>query len=165
MPPISELIGSNTGGPRPRAAAANPTDPSTPEHVKKRQPDKISNASDLYLETLKLDTATRKRARERGDLEEANAVFRDPRIDQLKESLRPYLESSARLAAQETSKLISTNDEEMMILAQQMRINQQRLAQEEEERNDPSNAGVSYREMLKRRLSNKNQSNTNMEDA
>jgi co-chaperonin GroES (HSP10) len=150
LPPLSELIGTNTGPIRtPRAVAeVDPTDPDKPVHTKKRQPDKIANTSDLYLETLKLDTATRQRARLRGDLDEANAIFKDPRINQIKEQLKPYLDSSARLAGKETSQLDTATAEEILF------AQQQRLLREQQE-NDPSNTGISYRELLKRRLSNK----------
>jgi len=150
LPPISELIGTNAVGVTPsRVAEADSTDSSNPAHTKKRQPDKIANTSDLYLETLKLDTATRQRARIRGDIEEANAVFKDPRIKQLKEQLKPYLESSARIAAKETSKLIETSEEEIL-------IRQQLLQQQmDAKKNDPSNSGLNYRELMKRRMSGK----------
>jgi hypothetical protein len=150
LPPVSELIGTNAMGVTPsREAEADSTDTSNPAHTKRRQPDKIANTSDLYLETLKLDTATRQRARIRGDIEEANAVFKDPRINQLKEQLKPYLESTARIAAKETSKLIETSEAEILI--------RQQLLQEQKDakKNDPSTSGLNYRELMKRRRSGK----------
>jgi len=159
LPPISELIGTNAGPMPTRVAEADSTDTSNPAHTKRRQPDKIANTSDLYLETLKLDTATRQRARIRGDIEEANAVFKDPRIKQIKEQLKPYLESTARIAAKETSKLIETSEEEILI--------RQQLLQEQKDakKNDPSNAGISYRELMKRRISGKTDEKSGMQNS
>jgi len=135
-------------------------DPTTkPAHTMQRQPDKIANTSDLYLETLKIDTATRQRARQRGDEEEANAVFQDPRIDQLKDSLQPYFEqSSAQHTAASQDLATTANDEEMKLLYAHLLKKKEEDDKKEENRNDPSNTMVSYREMMKQKMLSKNTS-------
>ena len=139
LPPIQQLLGRNDG-PIPSAAAEG-------GQPRQRQPDKIANTSDLYLETLKFDTATRQRALQRGDTEEANAVFKDPRINQLKETLKPYLESEVRKKAQEEGTTLSTSEDEMIFFSPFYKRDRGDM--------NPSNSGISYREKMKQRLGKK----------
>lgn len=105
LPPPEVLLGGGRAS-MPERPTVNPG-----TGQKMRPPDIIANTADLYLETLKLDTATRTRAFQRGDYETANKVFADPRINELKQKLMPYLESEARKQQQQD---VSTVEEEML---------------------------------------------------
>lgn len=62
-----------------------------------RDADAIVNTSDVYLAQLKIDSASRLKARNSGDDNKANEVFGDPRIQDIKLHVNPYMEEQKRL--------------------------------------------------------------------
>lgn len=117
-----------------------------------RDADAIVNSADLYFAQLKRDSSVRNMARYSGDEEYANQVFADPSIKEISMHVNPYTEQ-----AKKEKDLVDTSMDEMILPY---------MFYEEEEQ-DPSSAGVRYKDLLKKkskRASSELKSNTDLAD-
>lgn len=101
-----------------------------------RDADAIVNSADLYFAQLKRDSSVRNMARYSGDDEFANQVFADPSIKEISMHVNPYMEQ-----AKKETDLVDTSMDEMILPY---------MFYEEEEQ-DPSTAGVRYKELLQQK--------------
>lgn len=97
----------------------------------------ISNTADVYFAQLKRDSTVRTEARKAGDLDTANAAFKDEGVQALSNYLSDDLIAKRRAQVAESGGEFETSRDEMII------------PYAEEEEGDKTNSGVSYREKLK----------------
>jgi hypothetical protein len=111
-----------------------------------RDADAIVNSADLYFAQLKRDSSVRNMARYSGDEEYANQVFADPSIKEISMHVNPYMEQ-----AKKEKDLVETSMDEMILPYMLV----------EEEKQDPTSAGVRYKELLKNKRKKSSSEPTN----
>ncbi|GAX24978.1 hypothetical protein FisN_2Lh257 [Fistulifera solaris] len=115
-----------------------------------RDADAIVNSADLYFAQLKRDSSVRNMARYSGDEEYANQVFADPSIKEISMHVNPYMEQ-----AKKEKDLVETSMDEMILPYMLV----------EEEKQDPTSAGVRYKDLLKTKRKRASSEPTNNRDS